>query len=309
MTLSATIKDTLPECLPNITRAKVSFFISTNGGSSFSPVSSGQNLPVGLVDPRDFSTGTASVISQFDLGKNQSAQLWVKVVVGGEYTLTSDEFNVPVTVAVPGQINTLVAGGTLTNDGVSLAGSSGFLANGYLGRGDGLTSGALQASSVDFGGQVAYNKSLTNPQGQLSITIHSYNKPDGTPDTVEHTYWIKSNSIADMALVAGTASFSSKTNVYEVTGGTKAGLDGGGVMQMTFTPAGGTYQVTASTGSTVTLTCPAISGGCVGVTAYKSAGAGGGVWFSSAWGAVTSGGLPQSIEKTIKANSGSTYIK
>jgi len=146
---------------------------------------------------------------------------------------------------------------------------------------------------------VTYSKSLTNPQGQLTLIIHSFNKPDGTQDGLRHTYFVKSNSIANLALVgnpgAKTASFSSKTNVYELTGGSRSGLDGGGVMQFMFSEPGGAYTVSSGTGAnTVTLTCPATSHGCASVIVYKSAG---GVWFSSAWGPVTSGGLPQTVEK------------
>src|SRR5207302_2435431 len=107
LTLSATIRDG-GVCggdltsRGDVTKAKVSFLISSNDGTSWSPVSIGQNLPVGLVDPADHTIGTASVISQYNLGKNQSAQLWVKVVVGGEYISNTDIYDVPVTVAVPG---------------------------------------------------------------------------------------------------------------------------------------------------------------------------------------------------------------
>jgi hypothetical protein len=315
LTLTATIRDS-GVCggdlttRGDITKAKVSFAISSNDGQTFSPVSSGQNLPVGLVDPADHTIGTTSIISQYNLGKDKAAQLWVKVTVGGEYIMNSDVYDVPVTVAVPGQANSLLAGGGLANDGVSLAGSSGFLASGAFGVGDGLHTGAMQAGSVDFGGQVVYSKSLTNPQGQLTLIIHSYNKPDGTQDGAQHTYFVKSNSIANLALVgnpgtARTASFSSKTNVYELLSGSRSGLDGGGVMQFMFTQPGGTYQVSSGTGSSnVTLTCPTGSQGCASVIAYKSAG---GVWFSSAWGPVTTGGVPQTVEKQMKTG-GQTFI-
>jgi hypothetical protein len=314
LTLTATIKDKFPCGATDITKAKVSFWISSNGGTSWSPVSSGQNLPVGLVDPSDKSTGTASIISQYDLAKALSNTLWVKVTVGGEYIYGGDEFDVPVTVALPGQLNTLLAGGSLMNDGASLAGISGFPASGYFGAGDGVTSGAIAADSVDFSGQVTYNKGLTNPQGQLTLFIRSWNKLDGTQDGNQHTYWVKSNSIADLAAVgspgAKTASFSSKTNVYEIVGGSKNGLDGGGVMQFMFTQPGGTYQVSTGTG-TAYLTCPSLlvngletKPGCASVIVYKSTG---GVWFSSAWGPVS--GLPQTVEKAMKLTSGSTYIQ
>jgi trimeric autotransporter adhesin len=323
LTLTATIKDKYPCGATDITKANVSFWISSNGGTSWSQVSNGQNLPVGLVDPADKSTGTASVISQYSIGKLLSAQLWVKVTVGGEYIYSGDEFDVPVTIAVPGQLNTMIAAGGLTNDGVSLASiltsSNNYFASGFFGAGNSTTSGGILAGSVDFGGQVTYTKSLTNPQGQLTLMIHSYNKPDGTQDGAPHTYYVKSNSIADLALVGiaanpkKTASFSSKTNVYELVGGSRNGLDGGGVMQFMFTEPGGTYQVSTGTGNnSVTLTCPSsvVNGvetkpGCASVIAYKSTG---GVWFTSAWGPVTVGGLPQTVEKAMKPGSG-TYIK
>jgi hypothetical protein len=318
LTLTATVKDTSPVCPGDIRKAKVSFEISSNG-STYTPVSSGQNLPVGLVDPSDIKTGTASVIAQHNLGTSKSAQLWVRVKVNGGYIYSGDEFNVPVTVAVPGQLNTMLAGGTLTNDGVSLASGSPlnignvFFANGSLGVGDGLNSDGLLTGSVDFGGQVAYTRTLTNPQGQLTLQIYSRNKPNGEPDTKMHTYEVKSNAIADLVLVGNiggkTASFSSKTNVYEVTGNTKVGLDGGGTMQFRFTQPGGSYQVSSGTGnSNVTLTCPSTSNGCASVIVYKSNTLGGGVWFSSAWGPVTTGGTPQTVGKTLKPNSGTTSI-
>ncbi|MCA1834555.1 MAG: hypothetical protein LC750_17810, partial [Actinobacteria bacterium] len=316
LTLTATVKDTSPACVGNITKSTVSFWISSNDGSTWSPVSSAQNLPVGLVNPNDPTTGTASAISQYNLGKNKSAQLWVKVTVGGMYTFSSDVFDVPVTVAVPGQMNTLLAGGALTNDGNSgvMNGSNplpsgSYWADGYLGSGNGTTSGAVMNGSVDFGGQVTYSKSGTNPQGQLTLIIHSYNKPDGTQDGQLHTYYVKSNSIANLSSIGNpgqrTASFSSKTNVYELSGSTRVGLDGGGTMQFQFTEAGGSYQVTNGSGQTVTLTCPSGTSGCASVVSYKSTG---GVWFSSAWGALPGSSIPQTVEKTLKANSGTTYI-
>jgi hypothetical protein len=291
LTLSATIRDASP-CGGNITKATVTFWVSADG-NTWTPVSNGQNLPVGLVNPLDYSTGTASAISQYNLGKNLSAQLYVRVTVGGEYSFTGSTFDVPVTVAVPGQARTLLAGGTLTNYGDSIAGGTGFRASGYLGTGDGVTSGAMAPGAVDFGGQVTYNNKGTNPQGQVTVTIHSYNKPDGSSDGKEHSYWVKSNSISEMTLSpdGSTASFSAKSNVYDTTGD-KVGLDGGGVMQFTFTKAGGIYTVPTSTGTT-TYTC-SNAYGCAAVAVFRSTG---GLWFSSAWGTV--GSLPQTIEKTI----------
>src|SRR5207253_10244451 len=58
LTLTATIQDTTP-CAANvdITKAKVSFAVSTNDGSSWSTINNAQNLPVGLVDPANHALG------------------------------------------------------------------------------------------------------------------------------------------------------------------------------------------------------------------------------------------------------------
>jgi hypothetical protein len=141
------------------------------------------------------------------------------------------------------------------------------------------------------------------------VTIHSYNKPDGTDDYPNiHTYYVKSNSISEVTLKGQTASFGSKTNVYEIVGTTKNGLDGGGVMQFASTPAGGQITLTTSTGSNgqpLTYYCPSTaSEGCMSVIVYKS---GGGVWFSSAWGTIST--VPQTVPKTAKPGSGSTVVQ
>jgi len=276
----------MPCVFTDITKAKVSFSVSQDG-TSFTPISNAQNLPVGLVDPTNHAVGAASATSQYNLGKNPSATLWIRVTVSGEYTFSADTFDVPVVVAIPGQLNTMLAGGTLNNDGSSIVGATGFPATGYLGT------AALPVDDADFAGTVAYSKSLSNPQGQLDVTIHSKNKSDGTLDTTEHTYWVKSNSISGLALQNGTASFSAKYNLYETTGGAKTGLDSGAVMQFTFTPYGGHYTVTTGTGGSQTFTC-STSNGCASIVIFRSAG---GVWFSSAWGPV--GGLAQTLEKGI----------
>src|SRR2546425_3121954 len=78
------------------------------------------------------------------------------------------------------------------------------------------------------------------------------------------TYWVKSNSISELTLKgvpATTASFSAKSNVFDITGA-KVGLDGGGVMQFTFTLPGQTYQVTTTNGNPKTYICPTGSNGC-----------------------------------------------
>lgn len=274
LTLSATIKDTFDYCPGDITKAKVSFLISTNGGTSFSPVSSAQNLPVGLVNPNDPTTGTASAISQYNIGSSQSVTLMVRVVVGGQYNSSSSTYDVPVTIGKPGLANSLMGGGKLKNDGMPLP------ANGFLG-----------ANSIDsvFGTQVTYNSSGTNPKGDVTVTITSCNKPDGSVEagcTLStpakwHKYFIKSNAISELSLISGSASFGSKTNVSELLpDGSKVGLDGGNTMQIVFTPNGNPFP----TGMSVTGGNCTNQSGCASIVIYKSNGLGGGVWYSSAWG-------------------------
>ncbi|MCA1639056.1 MAG: immunoglobulin domain-containing protein [Acidobacteria bacterium] len=278
LTLSATIRDTGiclndPSFKGDITKAKVSFQISTNGGGSFSPVSSAQNLPVGLVNPTDTSVGTASAISQYNIGNDQSVTLTVRVVVNGQYyNLNATTYDQLITIGKSGTANSLMGGGKVTNDKIP------FPANGFLG---------LNSIESSFGSQVTYNKSGANPQGQVQVYIRSCNKSDGSVDpncdpgkaATHHVYFIKSNSISELSNLSGSASFGSKTNVSEVLAdGTKVGLDGGGTMQIVFTPFGKAIPRDMYLGTSATCNN---NEGCMSITAYKSSG---GVWYSSAWG-------------------------
>ena len=129
---------------------------------------------------------------------------------------------------------------------------------------------------------MTYNKSGTNPQGKVTVTIYSRNKPDGSGlyDT-PHTYVITSNAITELKLMtqvngvtgqAGTsaplaASFSSKVTVKDLTNGT--GIDSGNMLQLVLTPAwsgGGVVHPAQAS-----------------ITVQKSQAAGGGLWYSSAW--------------------------
>ena len=318
LTLNATVKDTSLACPGNITKATVSFWVSSNNGSSFTAVSNAQNLPVGLVNPGDTTVGTASTTSQYNIGSNLAITLIIRVVVGGEYALpgpngNNADYDVPVVIAKPGQPNTLTAGGKLANTSTTGVTGTGFpvasqtyYANGYLGNGNGNTSGGLAAADVLFGGFVQCNNSkCTNPQGQLNAKIDSYNKPDGSVDTTVHHYFMKTNSISGWGTTAsGSGFFSAKTNLFETTGGTNTGLDGGGMMQMIFANPGASYIYTSTLGTNpnrnVTLRCPTDAvNGCSSIIIYRSNSLGGGVWFSSAWGPVATGDLPQTIMKAM----------
>jgi hypothetical protein len=276
LTLSATIMNVGP-CNGDITKAKVSFLVSANGGTSFSPVSSAQNLPVGLVNPNDPNTGTASAVSQYNIGNSQSVTLIMRVVVGGQYNLSNSTlYDVPISIGKPGQANSLMGGGKLKNDG------NPFPANGFLGS---------ASVNGEFGAQVAYTKSGTNPKGDVTVTITSCNRPDGStePGCTKHTpslwhkYFIKSNSISELSLINGSASFGSKTNVSKLMpDGSRVGLDGGNTMQLVFTPYGKPFPagMAATTGNCMN------QAGCASVVIYRSNGLGGGLWYSSSWGQV-----------------------
>jgi len=277
LTLSATIKDAFDLCpTGDITKAKVSFFISSNGGGSFSPVSNAQNLPVGLVNPNEPNVGTASAISSYNIGSSQSVTLIVRVVVGGHYNLSDSTYDIPVTIGKAGTANSLMGGGKLKNDG------SPFNASGYFG---------INSISSTFGSQVTYNKKGTSPQGQVTVYVRSCNLPSGAVDaacapsnpSTHHVYFIKSNSISELSLIGGSASFGSKTNVSEMRpDGTKITLDGGNLMQLLFTPYGMPLPPN-NAGNPIGSTCT-FSGGCASIVIYRSTGIGGGVWYSSSWG-------------------------
>lgn len=299
LTLSATIMDAFNLCpTGDITKAQVSFYISTNGGGSFSPVSNAQNLPVGLANPNEPNVGTASTISQYNIGNNQSVTLMVRVVVGGYYASNSSTYDLPITIGRPGAVNSLMGGGQLTNDGVP------FLVSGYLG---------MNSLSCEFGSQVQYNKSGTNPQGQVTVTITSCNRSngtlepgcDGTTPNKWHHYFIKSNSISELALISGSASFGSKTNVSEIfADGTKVGLDGGNTMQLMFTPKGKAiprdmYSTPQSDSFADSNRVCTADGGCASIVIFRSNGLGGGVWYSSSWGQGSGTTVPHPYEKAV----------
>ena len=208
--------------------------------------------------------------------------------MGGEYLLNTSQYDTPITIGKPGEANSLSGGGRLLNSD-----NLPYPANGYLG---------LNSLGSEFGAQVKYNKSGTNPQGQVIVYIRSCNNRDGSVDSLcdpgrpatWHTYLIKSNSISELSLVGGSASFGSKTNVYELLpDGSKVGMDGGGTMQILFTPYGQPIPGGMFVGTNATCTNQM---GCAAITAYKSAG---GVWYSSAWGQAPGTTAPHTYVKNV----------
>jgi hypothetical protein len=196
---------------------------------------------VPVINPNDTTTGTATAITQYNIGNNSVLDVEVEIIVGGNYIRNTGTKDADVTIAKPGAASAVT--GTV---GVDL--------------GDPVVSGGYLATSrpgyLDLNADVHYNKSGTNPQGSVTLTFTSYNKPDGSADTVQHTYFVKSNSISELTFPGpGGVSFSAKANVKDAAG---VKVD-----------SSATLQVTAdSTGKLVSISVNSKNGG---------------LWLSSAW--------------------------
>jgi hypothetical protein len=273
LTLTATLKNKL--CFGDIRTAKVSFFV--RNGPTLTPITGAQNLPVGLVTPGDTSVGTAAATVQYSIGSAQGAALEIAVIVGGNYAANDPTTDATVTIAVPVAGGLICGGGSMDNSNVS-----GYASGGYL-----------KGSATDpacFSFYVQYSKSGSNPQGGVQIFDRSFNKPDGTTDTVLHTYMFKSTAISTLAVTVGspttvgTATFSSKANVVELLpNGTQVSIEGNDVMTLTLTDGA---TITGNTTKKLAITIQRTKGG---------------TWYSSSWDGT------KTVEKQI--NSGNVSVK
>jgi hypothetical protein len=189
------------------------------------------NLPVGLVDPNNKSVGTANAIVQHNIGSLTADQFQIAVIVTGAYTFNNFNDDRIITVAKPLPGGLIAGGGEVANSD----GAGGNDSNGYL---QGETNGMYNTL---FGLDVEFNKSLKNPQGKVWGKFFSYRKPDGTMDTVLHTYEFKSTAIAVLSLTTtnsatttnNLASFSSKANLTDTTNpANPVGIEGGDQLQI-----------------------------------------------------------------------------
>ena len=257
ITLTAMIKDAnMPD--GDLRAAKVTFYLVN--GTSMTPISSAKNLPVGLIDAGNGKVGTASAIAQLNIGSANAAAYRIAVGISGAYK--NDPWDAlsesTLTVAKPLPGGLIVGGGTLLNSA-----SAGLLkgANGLF---------------TNYQFDVAYNKSLTNPQGKVMIDFVSYYKLSGILDNVLHSYRITSNSISLLAVTAPKANFSSKANLVEVlAGGSTVGVESGTILQLAMT-----------SGTSVT------NPGSLAISFQRKAG---GLWFSSKWDA----GTGKTIEQLV----------
>jgi len=276
--LVATIKDGNSPT-GDVRGAKVTFYYVN--GSTYTPIPSATNLPVGLVNVSDGTVGTASAIVQLNIGNQNSASYTIAIGISGAYInkKTEPQAIAVVTVSKPVPGGYVVAGGSLLNSASS-----------------GILKGAKDVET-SFSMDVQFNKKYTNPQGKSYVTFFSYNKPDGTLDNVLHQYEVASNAIAVFAVgqtpTKNDASFSSKSNLVEVLeDGTRVGVESGITLQLSMTDNGaGALDKFA-------------------ITLYSKSG---GVWFSSNWSVtktveqllhegnvyVSTSGLAQSTARTV----------
>ncbi|WP_460546596.1 MBG domain-containing protein, partial [Hymenobacter frigidus] len=244
LNLVATLKDDPNYTGGDIRTAKVSFYINNNG--TMVPITGAQNLPVGLVNPGDITVGTAAANVQYNIGSSTTI-LNIAVVVTGNYKTVALPEDKPVTVAIPTP-GGLIAGGS-TFDEIP------------------ATAGYIKGTS-NFAFFVQYNKSLTNPQGRVEMTVFSKYDRNGNLTANTHTYKLKSTAISVLSTTNPTAQFSSKANLSEIVNGVSQSIEGNCSMQLNMYDGKGNLAVTTDKVDRLAI------------TVYRS---NGGIWYSSNW--------------------------
>jgi hypothetical protein len=149
---------------------------------------------LGLVNPADVKTASASCDWSASIGSSDAAHFTVGIIVAGYYTRNASEDDAVVTVSKP-YTGFITGGGFLINQ----------LSSGTYSGANGLRS--------NFGFNVKNNKSGSNLQGAVNIIVRSNGK----------VYQIKSNAINSMTATLangstpGTAQFSGKANLKDIT--------------------------------------------------------------------------------------------
>jgi hypothetical protein len=256
VTMVAAIRDTnVPG--GDVRGAKVSFYFVN--GTTLTAIPSAQNLPVGLINVSDGSLGTASAIVQLNIGSLNSQSFQIAVKITGAYTNNPWDAlsETIVTVSKPITGGFITGGSNLTNQNSS----------GYIKGATGL--------NTDFQFDIQYTKSGTNPKGKVNIMVRSYYDRNGILDSKLHTYLIRTNAIALLAISnpLATGTFSAKANMEEqLTDGTVVSVESGATFQMV-----------------------AFQNACdqkIAITYYRRAG---GVWFASNWDTATAKSVLQAV--------------
>ncbi|HKJ41636.1 MAG TPA: hypothetical protein VKA27_06045 [Sunxiuqinia sp.] len=256
ITMAAILKDNETPS-GDLRGAKVTFCLVDPDDGSLKPIPSAKHLPVGLIDMTNGTAGAASADVQINLDKATDTKTFqIAVIVSGGYynDLGDDNAKATVTIAKPIDPGTVQTEGSLENT-----------------NSEGMIKGAA-TFTTDFNLDVSYNNKLTNPQGEMSITVQSYYKPDGTLDGQLHTYVINSNAINLFVMGPNSpeegnllseeqAIFDAKANLSEMTSdGSMISIDGNSPLHISLTHSA--------------------EGDSIGITYYRAAG---GVWFSSHW--------------------------
>ena len=210
---------------------------------------------MGLVDPNNMNVGAASAIVQYNIGNNTMLPLDIAVRVSGNYTSANDPAtDKQITIACPLPGGQIVGGGTLDN----------LTASGYI--------GGASTKKTGFSIEVKFNKSLTNPQGRIELTICSKRNKNGVDDGNLHIYKVKSTAISTLVVGKPTpadAQFSSKVNVTEIlANGTVVGIESGIPFVMDIFDGNMSSDNPKPPDK-------------IGVTIYRKTG--GGVWYSNNW--------------------------
>jgi hypothetical protein len=237
------------------------------------------NLPVGLVNASDATVGSAATTVQYNLGNANSTSIEIRVTVGGYYAGGDPSQDVNVFVSKPILANEMKLGGAmLCNSSSSIVPSgatnpSGSCSTNSVYPTAGVFAGEMQ-HLTQFNGDVSYTNKGTNPQGYVTAHVVSMYKPDGTRDTIAHTYLIKSNSISTFSQVAtGVTSFTAKASITDVTNPNAiVSVDGGALM-----------QVTACVTGSVCPQGPASVGRAGAIAIQVNSSKTGAVWLSSGW--------------------------
>jgi hypothetical protein len=201
---------------------------------------------VGLVNPGDLQTGTATCNIGVDLGTADSKTYNIGIVINRWYTRNSTADDTLVTVSRPLSTSFITGGGflRLSSSAGSKAGDPGSRAN--------------------FGFNVKYNQGGRNLQGKLNLIVRR-TEADG----LVHVYQIRSNSLGSLTVdpATGKASVTSKATIKDVTNpAASITLDGNATLQFTMDDNG-------EPGTSDTI----------GITIWNKSG---GLWFASMWNGV-----------------------
>ncbi|GAA4416224.1 hypothetical protein GCM10023187_47500 [Nibrella viscosa] len=246
VTLSATIQDITvvdPTGDPNsgdIRKATVTF-VNRDAGNA---VLGTANVTVGLVNPGDLKTGTATTTVSLPISNAGFSNYTIGIIVDGYYTRNNSADNVVVNVATPQ--NDFITGGGFIN----LTSSAGLMA------GDAGT-------RSNFGFNVKYNKNGTSLQGNINVITRRMES-----DGILHVYQIKGNAMTSLTTqptaAGGKATFEGKANIQDITDPANVvSVDGNATLQVTMTDNGESGTTDA-----------------IGITVWNKAG---GLWFASTW--------------------------